>query len=58
MNPNKIDTVHGYLTPKRMLTSLMNPSQKNKVNRSLTNSLHETDNIDESQVIQNSTPRK
>ena len=46
MNPNKIDTVHGYLTPKRMLTSLMNPSQKNKVNRSLTNSLHETDNID------------
>lgn len=58
MNPNKIDSVYGYLTPKRILTSLMNPSQKNKVNKSLTNSLHDADNIDESQFIQDSTPRR
>lgn len=58
MNPNKIDSVYGYLTPKRILTSLMNPSQKNKANRSLTNSLHDADNIDESQFIQDSTPRR
>lgn len=40
MNPNKIDSVYGYLQPKRILTSMMNSSQKGKNNRSLTNSLH------------------
>lgn len=34
MQPSKIDSVYDYLTPKKFLSSLMNPTHKNKPNRS------------------------
>lgn len=33
MQPAKIDSVYGYLTPKKFLSSLMNPTQKSKQTR-------------------------
>ena len=58
MQAQKVDSVIGYLTPKRLLTNIMNPSHKNKINRSLADPLNSPNSIDQSQGALNSTPRK
>jgi len=48
MQPSKIDSVYDYLTPKKFLTSLMNPAHKNKPSRSEMGNLDSPPNLQQS----------
>lgn len=58
MQPQKMDSVLGYLTPKRLLTNIMNPNNKTKINRSVIDSLNSPSNIDNNITSSNSPRRK
>lgn len=45
MQPTRVDSVHGYLTPKRFLSTLMNPPQKSKSNRSMAEQYNSPSNL-------------
>lgn len=58
MQAHKVDTVIDYLTPKKLLTNIMNPANKTKINRSVTESLGSPNNMNQSHGPYNSSTRK
>lgn len=58
MQPTRVDSVHGYLTPKRFLSTLMNPPHKSKSNRSMAEQYNSPSNLEQSQTNLTSPPRK